>query len=109
MFLLKLSVLPLDQVKDKYECYQNKRLTNNVIKTVVTSSKFECGLRCSQTDGCLAVNVIDNHNITCGLTTGISNENEMEDDSSSSVLVLSKYEHYCCYRLITLIEYLCEK
>ena len=41
-------------------------------------------------DGCLAVNVIGNHDITCELTTGLSNESEMQDDSSSSVFVLSK-------------------
>ena len=42
------------------------------------------------TDGCLAVNVIGNHDITCELTTGLSNENEMEDDSSSKLLILGR-------------------
>ena len=42
------------------------------------------------TDGCLAVNVIGNRNITCELTTGLSNENEMEDDSSSKLLILGR-------------------
>ena len=36
------------------------------------------------------MNVIDNHGITCELTTGLSNESEMEDDSSSELLVLGK-------------------
>ena len=42
------------------------------------------------TDGCLAVNVIGNHDIACELTTGLSNENEMQDDSSSHLFVSSK-------------------
>ena len=42
------------------------------------------------TDGCLAVNVIGNHDITCELTTRLSNETEMEDDSTSDLFVLGK-------------------
>ena len=42
------------------------------------------------TDGCLAVNVIGNHDITCELTTGLSNENEMQDDSLAELFVSSK-------------------
>ena len=42
------------------------------------------------TDGCLAVNVIGNHDITCELTTGLNNEIEMKDDSTSKLLVASK-------------------
>ena len=72
-----------------YDGYPGKRLTN-VIKTVVTSSKLGCGVQCSMTDGCLAVNIIGNHEIACELTTGLSNENEMEDDSASKLLVASK-------------------
>ena len=44
-------------VNDEYENYLGKRLTN-VIKSVVTSSRFRCMLLCSRMDGCLAVNVI---------------------------------------------------
>ena len=45
---------------------------------------------CSMTDGCLAVNVIGNQDITCELTTGLSNDSEMQDDSSSQLFVSSK-------------------
>ena len=69
--------------------HPNKRL-NNVIKTVVTSSKLACMTRCSMTEGCLAVNVIGNHVITCELTAGLSNQNEMEDDSGSKLFVLGR-------------------
>ena len=74
---------------DKYSNYPNKKLTN-VIKTVMTSSIFHCVTWCSMTDGCLAVNVIGNHGIICELTSGLSIENEMEDDSSSELFVLGK-------------------
>ena len=77
-------------VRDEYKGYPSKRLTNNVIKTVVTSSAFHCTTWCSMTDGCLAVNVIGNHDITCELTTGLSNENEMQEESSSQLFVSSK-------------------
>ena len=77
-------------VRDEYKGYPSKRLTNNVIKTVVTSSAFHCTIWCSMTDGCLAVNVIGNHDITCELTTGLSNENEMQEESSSQLFVSSK-------------------
>ena len=45
---------------------------------------------CSMTDGCLAVNIIGNHDIICELTTGLSNETEMKDDHNSQLFVLSK-------------------
>ena len=76
-------------VSDKYVAHPNKRLTN-VIKTMVTSSKLACMTLCSKTEGCLAVNVIGNHDITCELATGLSKENEMEDDSASKLFVLGK-------------------
>ena len=77
-------------VRDEYKSYPNKRLTNNVIKTVMTSSAFHCTTWCSMTDDCLAVNIIGNNDITCELTTGLSDETEMQDDSSSQLLVSSK-------------------
>ena len=43
---------------------------------------------CSMMDVCLAVNVIGSHGIICELTTGLSNENEMEDDLASELFVL---------------------
>ena len=69
--------------------HPKKRLTN-IMKTVVTSSKVRCMMQCSRTDGCLAVNIIGNHDITCQLTRGPSNETEMEDDSASKLFVLGK-------------------
>ena len=65
-----------DLVSDEYTGYSYKRLTN-VIKTIVTSSKFDCMTLCSMTDDCLAVNVIGNHGITCELTSGLSNETDI--------------------------------
>ena len=41
------------------------------------------------TNGCLAVNVIGKHDVMCELTTGLSNNTEMEDDDSSGVFVLN--------------------
>ena len=42
--------------------------------------------------GCLAVNVITTGDvITCEMTTGLSNESDMEDDSTSVVYIRSKY------------------
>ena len=78
-----------DLVSDEYTGYSYKRLAN-VIKTVVALSKSDCMTLCSMTDDCLAVNVMGNHGITCELTSGLSNETEMEDDSSSEVFVLGK-------------------
>ena len=77
-------------INDEYERFSSKRLRNSVIKTVMTSSVLHCTTWCSLMDGCLAVNVIGIHDITCELTTGLSNEMEMEDDSSSELFVSSK-------------------
>ena len=79
-----------DVIRHEYKGYHNKRLSNDVIKIVQTISTFQCTTWCSMTDGCLAVNVIGNHDITCELTTGLSNKEEMQDDSSSHLLISSK-------------------
>ena len=79
-----------DLINNEFSSILNKRLTNNVIKTVQTLSTSQCTTWCSMTDGCLAVNVIGNHDIICELTTGLSNEDEMQDDDSSQLLVLSR-------------------
>ena len=47
-------------------------------------------MHCSMTDSCLAVNIIGNHDIICELTTGLSNQTEMNDDHNSQLFVLSK-------------------
>ena len=79
-----------DPISDEYDGYLKKRLVGNVIKTLMTSSISRCVKLCSRTDGCLAVNVIGNHGITCELTTGLSNKTEMQDDYSSELFVLGK-------------------
>ena len=78
-----------DLTYKRHQRYPDKRLTN-VIKIVMTSSKLGCVALCSTTEGCLAVNIIGIYEITCELTTGLSNENEMEDDHNSQLFVLSK-------------------
>ena len=42
------------------------------------------------TNGCLAVNVIGNHDITCELTTGLSRESELQDVYNSDLFVLGE-------------------
>ena len=78
-----------DLTYKRYQRYPGKRLTS-VINTAAASSNLDCEMLCSTTEGCLAVNIISNHEITCELTTGLSNENEMEDDHNSQLFVLSK-------------------
>ena len=78
-----------ETVTNKYKRHVNKRLIN-VVKTVMTSSRVGCMRQCSLTDGCLAVNIIGHHDITCELTTGLGNEAEMQDDSSSQLFILGK-------------------
>ena len=82
-----IDILYSDPAKDEYKRYPGKRLAN-FIKTVVTPSKLGCMMLCSTTNGCLAVNIIGNHDITCELTPGLSDENEMQDDHNSQLFVL---------------------
>ena len=79
----------LDLIKDEYQSYRKKRLLN-VMKTVMTSSILECARLCSATEGCLAVNAIGSHDVTCEMARGLTSETEMQDDSTSDVIVLSK-------------------
>ena len=91
LFSITLIYFPLVAVfvPDEYKSIPDKRLTN-VIKTVKVLSTFHGVMWCSMTDGCLAVNVIGNHDMTCELTTGLSNETEMEHAYNSELLVLGK-------------------
>ena len=75
---------------DIYNNYANRRL-EGVMKSLATSSPLKCTTLCSETDGCLAVNIIGNHDITCELTTGLSNENEFLVDPGSRVFVLGTW------------------
>ena len=43
-------------------------------------------------EGCLAVNVIGSHDVKCQMTRGLSSKNEMQDDTTSDVFVLSKLD-----------------
>ena len=88
-FLFSYFLFILDIVPDKYKTIHDKRLAN-VFRSVTALSGMRCVSLCSMTDGCLAVNVISNHDITCELTTGLSNETEMENAHNSQVLVLGK-------------------
>ena len=85
----KLVYVSQDLVPDEYNSYPKKRLTN-VVGTVKVLSPFHCTMWCSLTDGCLAVNVIGNHDITCELKTGLSDVNEIQNDSSSDLCVLGR-------------------
>ena len=82
----------MDTKTPKPELFQThpKKPLTNVIKTVMTSSRFHCVFWCSVTDGCLPVNVIRNHDVTCQLTTCLSEENEMHDDYFSNLFVPRK-------------------
>ena len=52
---------------------------------------------CSMTDCCPAVNVIGNQGVRCELTTGLSEENEMEDADNSELLVLGEMNDFSHY------------
>ena len=69
-----------------YRDYEGKRL-RNFIKTTVVSSIAACAQLCYETDGCLAINVMQKNNVMCELTTGLSNENEVEENAAYLLLV----------------------
>ena len=75
--------------------YQNKRLlatATNILNTTTTSSEEQCVLSCYyENTGCLAVNVLTIGDvIRCEMTTGLSNETDMVDDSTSVVYVTGR-------------------
>ena len=70
----------------EYRSYESKRLCN-VMKTVMVPSIAECSQLCYETDGCLAINVMQNSDVICELTTGMSNEDEMEENAAYLLLV----------------------
>ena len=45
---------------------------------------------CSMTNGCYAANIHGNDDITCELTSGLSNEGEMLHDSTKTVYIRGK-------------------
>ena len=76
--------------------YRNKRLlatATTVLKTNTVTSEEQCVLSCYyETTGCLAVNVITTGDvITCEMTTGLSNDSDIENDLSSTVYVTSMF------------------
>ena len=75
--------------------YPNKRplaTATVVLNTRNMTSEEHCVMSCYyETPGCLAVNVITTaHVITCQMTTGLSNESDIMDDSTSILYVASR-------------------
>ena len=72
-----------------FQRYGNKRLTSSILSTNTTTLK-ECIRTCGETPGCLAAYVTKgNGAVTCFLTTGLSNESEMETDDRYDLFVSS--------------------
>ena len=90
--LISLSVSGCGVVKG----YRNKRLlatATTILNETNVTSEGKCVLSCYYDNpGCLAVNVITaNDVIMCEMTTGLSNETDMVDDSTSVVYIRSEY------------------
>ena len=77
--------------------YPSKRLlatATTILNTTMTmTSEKECVLSCYYDNpGCLAVNVIrGDDDIICQMTTGLSNNSDMKEDSSSVVYITNRY------------------
>ena len=69
-----------------YRHYEGKRLSN-VMKTTVVSSFAKCAQLCYETDGCLAINAMQSNDVICELTTGLRNENEIEENAAYLLFV----------------------
>ena len=83
---------------DVVKPYQSKRLlatATTVLNITTVTSEDKCLLSCfNGNPGCLAVNVITTGEvITCEMTTGLSNETDMADDSTSVLYVVGKRIH----------------
>ena len=75
-----------------YRRYEGKRLPN-VLNTMVVPSFAKCAELCYDTDGCLAMNAVQNNGVICELTTGLSNKNEMDENATSLLLVRGMFLH----------------
>ena len=80
---------------DVVKPYQNKRLlamATTILNITIMTSEEQCVMFCYyETPGCLAVNIIATNDITrCEMTTGLSNETDMVDDSTSVLYVSGK-------------------
>ena len=53
------------------------------MRTINNVSKLTCLVTCIMTSGCYAVNFEDNENLSCQLTTGLSNQDEMQSGPGS--------------------------
>ena len=62
----------------KYKRYWGRRV-QSVTQTITLPTYVDCTTLCNKTDGCLAVNILQNGDVICQLTTGLSNKNEMID------------------------------
>ena len=85
---------------DSVKHYPNKRLlatTSIVLNTTNVTSEEQCVMSCYyEKTGCLAANVITTSNvIMCQMTTGLSKESDMMDDSTSVLYVTSKQFEKC--------------
>ena len=75
--------------------YPNKRLlatVTTVLRTTNVTSEEQCVVSCYYDNPeCLAINVVrSDDDIICEMTTGLSKESDMVDDSTSDVYVASR-------------------
>ena len=110
----------LTEVDWKYQCYFFYKFSNRlwccktlseqlllespatmIINTTNTTSEEKCVFSCFYDNlGCLAVNVITtNDAIRCEMTTGLSNETDMVDDSTSVLYVVGRILIYFMWPL----------
>ena len=80
---------------DVVKHYQNKRLlatATTVLNTTNMTSDEQCVMPCFYDNpACLAVNVIATSDvILCQMTTGLSNETDMVDDTTSVLFVVGE-------------------
>ena len=79
---------------DYFIRYENKRIklaATTVLNTTIVPSEDQCILLCYlQIPGCLAVNFITtSESNICELTTGLSGNDEMEDNATSTMSMIS--------------------
>ena len=74
-----------------YHRYEGKIL-NDILKTILVPSIAECVQLCYETDGCLAINIRQNNDVICELTTGLRNDNEMEDNEDYLLLLRGTFQ-----------------
>ena len=83
-------VFVLQAMSSLFEVYENKKLPN-VTETISDVPRLSCLATCMRTNGCFAVNFDYHRNTVCELTGGLRTQEEMLDETNSSLLVMSKY------------------